>query len=64
MNASERYQQLIDEGLIVPIPEPSAHFKFPTLLIHVPTITTSGVIDPEARRVAADAELERNSKRG
>jgi hypothetical protein len=64
MSAVERYQNLIEEGLIIPNPESPARFKFPSLLVHVPSITTSHVIDPETRkRVADNAELERNPQR-
>ena len=64
MSSVARYQALIDEGLIIPAPESPSNFKFPSLLVHVPTITTNHVIDPEvARKIANDAELERNPKR-
>jgi hypothetical protein len=63
MSAVEKYQELVDVGLIIPTPESPLHFKFPSLLVYVPNITTNGVIDPEAvRRVAQNAELERSLK--
>lgn len=63
MTALEKYQELVDMGLINPSPESPLHFKFPSLLIHVPNITTNGVIDPEAmKKVTLNAQLERNLK--
>jgi hypothetical protein len=63
MAALERYQELVDMGLIIPNPESPLNFKFPSLLIDVPNTTTNGVVDPEvARKVALNAQLERDLK--
>lgn len=63
MAAMEKYQELVDNGVIIPNPTESPYnFKFPTLLIHVPTVTTGGVIDPETVRRVSNAQLERNLK--
>ena len=62
--ALERYQELVEQGLITPNPEPLSDFTFPSLLIYVPNVTTDGVIDPEViRRLARNAELERDLNR-
>jgi hypothetical protein len=61
--SADRYQALVNEGLIIPNPESPLYFKFPSLLIHVPNITTNGIADPDAvRKVALNAQLERNLK--
>jgi hypothetical protein len=63
MAAMERYQELVDIGLIQPTPESPLRFKFPSLLIRVPNITTNGIPDTEVMKKApANAQLERNLK--
>jgi hypothetical protein len=63
MSAVEKYQELVNMGLIIPTPELPLRLKFPTLLVYVPNITTNGIVDPEAvKRVAQNAELERSLK--
>jgi hypothetical protein len=63
MSTVSQYEILIEQGLIVPRPESPLNFKFPTLLVHVPSIATDHVIDPEvSKRIPSDAELERYTK--
>ena len=63
MAALERYQELVDRGIIIPAPESPLNFKFPSLLVYVPNITTNGIADPDAvRRIAQNAQLERDLK--
>lgn len=62
MNSADKYEELIRRGLIVPQPETPMYFKFPSLLVSVPSVTTGGIIDPEVKRVI-DAKLERNPNR-
>jgi hypothetical protein len=63
MGTVEKYEALIRLGLVVPQPDSPLNFKFPSLLVYVPSITTDHVIDPaRVKRTAASAKLERNSK--
>ncbi len=56
------YQQLVDAGLIVPIGEPAGQFRYPSVLVPVPTFTTYGVSDTRGLSEDLLAELERNIK--
>jgi hypothetical protein len=61
MTAAEKYQQLVDSGLIVPVTITPPGFKFPTMLVYMPSIATTGVIDQaQVDRVMRNAQLERS----
>jgi hypothetical protein len=62
MTAAEKFQQLVDAGLIDPATITPPGFKFPTMLIHVPSTTTNGVIDKVQVDKVMNAELERHPK--
>jgi hypothetical protein len=63
MNAMEKYQQLIDAGLIVPAKQTPRRFKFPSLLVSVPSITTNRIIKSGDRRDRTlNAQLDRYTK--
>jgi hypothetical protein len=56
------YHELILKGLIVPVPEPITEFRYPSVLVPVPTFTTYGVGDTRGLNEEQIAELERHSK--
>jgi hypothetical protein len=62
MTAVEKYQELVDAGLIRPPTTHPLSFKFPTMLVQVPSVTTNGVIDRVLIERALNAELERHPK--
>jgi hypothetical protein len=62
MTATEKYQQLVDAGLIIPPTVSPPSFKFPTMLVQFPSVTTNGVFDRSEIEKVANAQLERNSK--
>jgi hypothetical protein len=63
MSTVSQYDSLIQQGLIIPRPESPLSFKFPSLLVYVPSITNNHVIDLESvRKVSGDAKLERDPK--
>jgi len=59
MTAAERYQELVNAGLIVPAPVAPPGFKFPTMMVQMPSITTNGVLDKAPIDRIVNAELER-----
>jgi hypothetical protein len=64
MKPSEEYQQLIDAGLIVPARTMPSRFKYPTMLVSVPNVTTNTTTDKNrlGRIIDLDAQLERITK--
>lgn len=63
MSLSERYQQLVDSGLIVPVATVPNRFKYPTMLVYVPIIATDAVADKNSLdRIMLDVQLERHPK--
>jgi hypothetical protein len=62
MTAVEKYEELIQNGLITPPAATPLNFKFPSLLVHVPTVTTNGTTDPRQIQKVRDAQLERYPK--
>jgi len=61
MTAVEKYQQLVDAGLIIPATITPPGFKFPTMLVYMPSVATNGAIDRELID-KVNAGLERRSK--
>lgn len=56
------YYELIRKGLILPAPEPTTDFKYPSALAPIRTFTTYGVGDRRGLNEEQIAELERYSK--
>ncbi len=62
MSAVEKYQQLVDAGLITAPTIAPPSFKFPTMLVQFPSFTTNHVLDRNAIEKIANAQLERHPK--
>src|SRR5688500_3116231 len=56
------YQQMVDDGLIVPV-EQAPHFTYPSMLTPVNSVTTYGVTDTRGLSGEQSAQLERNTQR-
>jgi len=56
------YHNLVQQRLIVPLPQPSTDFKYPSALVPVPSFTSYGVGDTRGLNEEQIAELERHSK--
>jgi hypothetical protein len=62
MTAVEKYQQLVDAGLLVAPTVTPPSFKFPTMLVQFPSVTTNGVLDYSEIDKITNAQLERHPK--
>jgi hypothetical protein len=60
MTVAERYQELVDAGLIIPATVTPPGFKFPTMLVQFPSITTSGTLDRTELDKILSAELDQD----
>jgi hypothetical protein len=56
------YQELVDAGTIVPVAEPG-RFSYPSMRVHVPSVTTYGVCDTRGLGEELRAQLERGAPR-